>query len=66
MRRCERVARWIDLPLFLGFGTFVAYHWTWHARYLIGVAVAAIGFALWALARAQLGKSFSIRAEETV
>ncbi len=59
----EKLLRWIDLPLFLGFGAFVVYHWTRHARYLIGIGIASIGFALWALARMQLGKSFSVRAE---
>ena len=61
--RFVEVARWVDLPVLLGFGAFVAYHWTWHARYLIGITLGSIGFALWGLARLQLGKSFSVRAQ---
>ncbi len=58
-----RALYWIDVALFLGFGVFVLSHWQWNVRYLIGIAMAIVGFALWMLARVQLGKSFSIRAQ---
>jgi protein-S-isoprenylcysteine O-methyltransferase Ste14 len=54
---------WIDVTIFLGFGVFVLSHWEWNVRYLIGIAMAVVGFPLWMLARVQLGGSFSIRAE---
>ncbi|HEV2495869.1 MAG TPA: isoprenylcysteine carboxylmethyltransferase family protein [Terriglobia bacterium] len=54
--------RWFDLPLLLGFAAaIVLYAWAWDARHVIGMAVAAIGFALWFTARLQLGKSFAVR-----
>ncbi len=53
---------WFDLPLLLGFGAaIVVYGWAWDARHVIGVAMAAIGTALWFTARLQLGKSFAVR-----
>lgn len=56
--------RWFDLPLFLGSATaIVLLGWTWDARHVIGMSIAAIGFALWLTARLQLGKSFSVRPE---
>lgn len=61
--RADNLLRWVDLPVLLGFGAFAAYRWTWHARYLIGMAIWVAGLALWALARLQLGKSFSVKAK---
>ena len=55
--------RWIDVPIFLVFAAVVSDHRKWDARHVIGIAIAAIGFALWMLARIQLGKSFSVRAQ---
>jgi len=52
---------WFDLPVLLGFATAIILHaWAWDARHVIGMSVAAIGFALWFTARIQLGKSFSV------
>ena len=52
---------WYDLPVLLGFAAaIVLYGWAWDARHVIGVAMFAIGFALWFTARLQLGKSFSV------
>jgi len=59
----EKIAKWIDLPIILGFTTLVAYHWKWNPRYLIGMMMAAIGFGLWGLARFQIRKSFSASAQ---
>ena len=53
---------WFDLPLILGFAAaIVLYAWAWDARHVIGMAIAALGFALWLTARLQLGKSFAVR-----
>lgn len=53
---------WFDLPLLLGFAVAVVlYAWAWDARHVIGMATAAVGFALWLTARLQLGKSFAVR-----
>ena len=52
---------WFDLPVLLGFAAaIVLYGWAWDARHVIGMAIAAIGFALWFTARLQLGKSFAV------
>jgi len=55
--------RWIDLPMFLAFAVYVLSRWAWDARHMVGMSMAAVGFALWLTARLQLGKSFSVRAE---
>ncbi|MGD0007048.1 MAG: isoprenylcysteine carboxylmethyltransferase family protein [Terriglobia bacterium] len=54
---------WIDVALFLGFGVFVCSQWQWNVRYLVGIGIAVVSFALWMVARVQLGKSLSVRAE---
>lgn len=52
---------WFDLPLILGFGAAVVkYAWAWDVRHVLGMALAAIGTALWFAARLQLGTSFAI------
>ncbi len=58
-----KILAWIDLPLILGFGSFVVAQWQWSFRYLLGLGLALGGCALWGLARVQLGKSFSVRPE---
>jgi len=51
---------WFDLPVLLGFAAAIVRNaWAWDARHLIGMAMAASGFALWLTARLQLGKSFA-------
>jgi protein-S-isoprenylcysteine O-methyltransferase Ste14 len=55
--------KWIDFWIVIVFGIFV---WTRHdgsARFYAGMAIGAGGLALWALARIQLGKSFSVTAQ---
>jgi protein-S-isoprenylcysteine O-methyltransferase Ste14 len=56
-----RVYRWIDVSAFLAFAGFVLYHQPTSPRWFIGICIAVAGFAMWVLARAQLGPSFSIR-----
>ena len=52
---------WFDLPLLLAFAAAIIRHsWTWDARHVIGMALAAIGIGLWFTARLQLGKSFAV------
>jgi len=52
---------WFDLPVLVGFAAaIVRYAWAWDARHVIGMAIAAVGFALWFTARLQLGKSFAV------
>jgi len=53
----------IDLVVFLGFGVYVFSQWQWNVRYLVGIGIAVASFALWMVARVQLGKSFSVRAQ---
>jgi len=53
---------WFDLWVFLGFAAAIVLSgWAWDSRHMIGMVMAAIGFALWITARLQLGKSFSVR-----
>src|SRR5487761_116776 len=35
----------------------------WTPHQIVGIAIAVVGFALWALARLQLGRSFAIQAK---
>ena len=50
-----------DLPLILGFAAAVVmYAWAWDVRHIAGIALAAIGSALWFTARLQLGTSFAV------
>lgn len=50
---------WFDLPVMLGFAAAVVLNgWAWDVRHVAGMALAAIGFALWFTARlhSTLGK----------
>jgi protein-S-isoprenylcysteine O-methyltransferase Ste14 len=55
--------KFIDAGYFLAIAIWVAVHVPVSARYAIGMAIAAIGFFLWMLARYQLGKSFTVSAQ---
>ena len=57
---------WTDVGIFLAFAVFVVSQQPWSTRYVIGIGAAIAGFALSMLARAQLGRSFSIRARARV
>jgi protein-S-isoprenylcysteine O-methyltransferase Ste14 len=58
-----KIHYWVDVCIFLGFAAFVVSQEPWSTRYLIGGGIAVVGFALCMLARAQLGRAFSIRAQ---
>jgi protein-S-isoprenylcysteine O-methyltransferase Ste14 len=55
--------KWIDFWCSLAFGVFVVTRHDGSARFYIGMAVGIAGLALWATARIQLGKSFSVTAQ---
>lgn len=55
--------KYIDIPVFLAFTGFVAIRSSHTPWYFFGLALAAVGFALWMTARYQLGGSFSVRAQ---
>lgn len=57
------VARYIDAFLFAAFIVFVVSQRDYGVRFWIGMAIAALGIFLWALARIQLGASFSVTAQ---
>ena len=63
----ENILRWIDAPLFLSMAAYVSFYLQsnalWSVRSVSGLAMGFAGFALWGLARIQLGKSFAVRAE---
>jgi protein-S-isoprenylcysteine O-methyltransferase Ste14 len=59
---------WVAVPLILG--VFVYLVWShfnepWHAMRVAGICMIWVGALLWATARIQLGRSFSISAEAT-
>jgi protein-S-isoprenylcysteine O-methyltransferase Ste14 len=58
-----KILYWTDVCIFLLFAAFVVSQEPRDTRYLIGVGIAIAGFALSMLARVQLGRSFSIRAQ---
>jgi protein-S-isoprenylcysteine O-methyltransferase Ste14 len=58
-----RIVYWIDVTVFLIFAGFVTTHTQWSVIHIVGIAMAAVGFTLWILARVQLGKSFAITAQ---
>jgi protein-S-isoprenylcysteine O-methyltransferase Ste14 len=54
---------WMDFLMSVAFGVFVWTRRDGSARFYAGMAVGAIGVSMWALARIQLGKSFSVTAQ---
>jgi protein-S-isoprenylcysteine O-methyltransferase Ste14 len=58
-----KILYWTDICIFLAFAVYVVSHEPSSTRYLVGVGMAVAGFALSILARVQLGRSFSIRAQ---
>jgi protein-S-isoprenylcysteine O-methyltransferase Ste14 len=59
----SRVVRYIDAVILAAFVTFVVAQRDYGVRFWIGMSIAAIGIFLWALARIQLGSSFSVGAQ---
>jgi protein-S-isoprenylcysteine O-methyltransferase Ste14 len=57
------ILKWVDVTFYLVFAGYLVTRWQWNARYAIGMGMGVIGFALWMVARAQLGASFSVRAQ---
>lgn len=57
-----RFVKLLDAGVYLAFAAFLLARWSWSPRYLIGMGIAATAFALWMLARHQLGSSFSLKA----
>jgi protein-S-isoprenylcysteine O-methyltransferase Ste14 len=53
----------IDITVFLILFGIMLWHWEWSAHYLIGMALAGVGYCLWLLARIQLGPSFAVTAQ---
>jgi protein-S-isoprenylcysteine O-methyltransferase Ste14 len=54
---------WMDAVFFLCFGVYVVAQTIVDDRYNVGIGMAIFGFALWVLARIQLGESFSVSAQ---
>jgi len=54
---------WFDFWMSVAFAVFVWTRRDGSARFYAGMAVGVAGLALWALARIQLGKSFSVTAQ---
>jgi len=55
--------RWLDVAAFLAFsGLLLFYYGRGSLRFIAGMGIAAAGFALWMVARRQLGSSFSVGA----
>jgi protein-S-isoprenylcysteine O-methyltransferase Ste14 len=55
--------KFIDAGYFLAIFVWVAWRVPVSPRYVIGLAIAAIAFVLWMVARQQLGKSFTVTAQ---
>src|SRR5580658_2058220 len=53
----------MDFWCSLAFGIFVATRYDGSARWYVGMALGIFGMAMWATARIQLGKSFSVTAQ---
>jgi protein-S-isoprenylcysteine O-methyltransferase Ste14 len=52
--------KWIDFWCSLAFGIYVCTRYDGSARWFIGMALGIFGMTMWATARIQLGKSFSV------
>ena len=55
--------RFVDVGAYLVFAVVTGTHWHNDRHHWIGLAISLPGFALWLLARHQLGESFAVRAE---
>jgi protein-S-isoprenylcysteine O-methyltransferase Ste14 len=63
MRILSAALRYIDAFIFTAFTAFVIAQRDYSVRFRIGMSIAALGIALWAVARIQLGSSFAITAQ---
>ena len=59
----NRAAKFLDVAAFLVLAALAFSRHPWDTRSALGLLIAASSFALWMLARWQLGRSFSVRAE---
>jgi protein-S-isoprenylcysteine O-methyltransferase Ste14 len=57
-----KLGPWVDQAIYGAIIIFALAHWQWNARYLAGIAMTLVGFALWTVAKIQLGSSFTVRA----
>ncbi|HUK31866.1 MAG TPA: isoprenylcysteine carboxylmethyltransferase family protein [Candidatus Acidoferrum sp.] len=55
--------KWIDFLCSLAFGIFVATQYNGSPHWFAGMALGLFGLAMWATARVQLGRSFSVTAQ---
>ena len=55
--------RFVDVASYLALAAVIGPHWQNDRHHWIGLAISLPGFALWLLARHQLGSSFAVRAE---
>lgn len=62
-RAGEAILKYGDLVMFFGFGWLVVGYGQRGLRWGIGLAMAVVGFVLWATARLQLGRSFAVTAQ---
>lgn len=62
-RRVWRVLSYGDIVFYLGVYAYCVRHHRPGLQYFAGMTVATVGYAVWFLARAQLGKSFTPRPE---
>jgi protein-S-isoprenylcysteine O-methyltransferase Ste14 len=63
MLTMKLVLYWIDVAAFLGLSVLLFTNLPWNTQTVAGLAIALCGFALWMVARFQLGRSFSVRAQ---
>jgi protein-S-isoprenylcysteine O-methyltransferase Ste14 len=54
---------WRDVAAFLGLGLLLFTNLPWNTQTTAGLALALCGFVLWMVARFQLGRSFTVRAQ---
>ena len=59
----HRILPFIDIPAYLGFYAYALWKHRPGVQYIVGMAVATLGFTLWLVARAQLGTSFTVKPE---
>jgi len=55
--------KFVDAGYFLAIAIWIAWKTPVSPRYVIGMAIGAIGFVLWMVARQQLGSSFTVTAQ---
>jgi protein-S-isoprenylcysteine O-methyltransferase Ste14 len=59
----HRILPLVDIPAYLAFYAYALWKHRPGALYILGMAVATVGFVLWLVARAQLGTSFTVKPE---